>query len=343
MQYTLKTLLLVFVLVAAALGLIGPWGLLPVLYYACVIIGYRVASHRLPSGGNPKILLLLLALPIMVFIWPAGHAPRWATQEHMCGEQLRQIGKALREYHKDHGSFPPVCVRDEEGKPMHGWRVLLLPYLEEGDLYKNYRLDEPWDSLNNSMVAATAPSCFHCPCGPAPNTRTTDYVAVTGPGTVWPDEGTVTKEDIKDGSNRTLMVVEIADSTIPWNAPVDLTLDEIMADPEGSKALMSYHSGQKSQPVARGYYLMASGATWWVAGRFMPESLEAMSTIAGGEDVDEIKALPAPSNRIPHTQWSCVTGFLVLVITFVYLVTRPLPEAWTRRKDGTESTQPEDR
>ncbi|MBN1910581.1 MAG: DUF1559 domain-containing protein [Pirellulales bacterium] len=329
MQYTLKTLLLLFVVVAAALGLGGLGGLLAVGYLACIIVGFRVASYRIPSCQNTVLLFLLLAPLIITLLLPAFVTPRSVVRRVMCQCNLRQIGAALQEYHADHGSFPPACVRDEDGMPMHSWRVLLLPYLEQGDLYKRIRLDEPWDSLNNTKVAAVAPSCFHCPCGPTLNAFTTDFVAVTGPGTVWPDKGTVTKEDIKDGPSRTVMVVEIADSTIPWNAPVDLTLDEILANPEGSKALMSYHSGSESRPVARGHYLMADGAVYSVEGRFKPESLEAMSTIAGGEEGDRIGFTPLV--LVLHTYWSRRIGWLILIVSFVYLVSRPLPETWTRK------------
>ena len=55
-----------------------------------------------------------------------------------CGNNLKQIGIALHTYHDEYKSLPPAYVCDESGKRMHSWRVLLLPYMEQQELYKKY-------------------------------------------------------------------------------------------------------------------------------------------------------------------------------------------------------------
>ena len=47
------------------------------------------------------------------------------------------------------GAFPAAYVADENGRPMHSWRVALLPFLEQSDLYSQYNFNEPWDSPEN--------------------------------------------------------------------------------------------------------------------------------------------------------------------------------------------------
>jgi len=42
---------------------------------------------------------------------------------------------AVANYHDSHGQFPPPYIAEADGKPMHSWRVLILPYLEHGELY----------------------------------------------------------------------------------------------------------------------------------------------------------------------------------------------------------------
>src|SRR5262245_54930051 len=57
---------------------------------------------------------------------------------------LQQIGLAMRSYHDKFKRLPPAVARSKDGRPLHSWRVLLLPELEYDSLYKQIRLDEPW-------------------------------------------------------------------------------------------------------------------------------------------------------------------------------------------------------
>ncbi len=62
---------------------------------------------------------------------------------------MMEIWIALELYRMDHGSWPPAFSVDANGVPLHNWRVLLLPYLGQEDLYRKIRLNEPWDSPHN--------------------------------------------------------------------------------------------------------------------------------------------------------------------------------------------------
>ena len=52
---------------------------------------------------------------------------------------------------------------DGKGKVPHSWRVAILPYIEQADLYRQYRFDEPWDSDANKMVLAKMPAIYPHP------------------------------------------------------------------------------------------------------------------------------------------------------------------------------------
>lgn len=87
-----------------------------------------------------------------------------ALQQADCQDQMLRIGCAMQLYRLDHaGHFPPACSRNPEGKPLHSWRVLLLPYLGEDALFAKIRLDEPWDSPWNARFHAQIPGIFVCP------------------------------------------------------------------------------------------------------------------------------------------------------------------------------------
>jgi hypothetical protein len=73
---------------------------------------------------------------------------------------LRQIGFALHDFNDTHGRLPPAVLYSKAGRPLHSWRVLLLPFLEEGALYQEFKLDEPWDSPHNSALIARMPKVY---------------------------------------------------------------------------------------------------------------------------------------------------------------------------------------
>ena len=63
-----------------------------------------------------------------------------------CFYNMRMVGFALRNYHEEHGHFPPAYIADKSGKPLLSWRVLLLPFMEYGHIYEGLNLTLPWDA-----------------------------------------------------------------------------------------------------------------------------------------------------------------------------------------------------
>src|SRR5262249_57243764 len=70
---------------------------------------------------------------------------------------------AMHNYQDDHGQLPPAVVYGPDGTPLYSWRVLILPYIEEQDLYKQFHLDEPWDSPHNLTLLERMPSTYKAP------------------------------------------------------------------------------------------------------------------------------------------------------------------------------------
>ena len=75
----------------------------------------------------------------------------------------KQIGLAIHNYIAVHDSFPPAFTQDKAGKPLLSWRVLILPYLEQDALFKEFHLDEAWDSPHNKALIARMPVTYRCP------------------------------------------------------------------------------------------------------------------------------------------------------------------------------------
>ncbi len=166
------------------------------------------------------------------------YAAREAARRSQCSNNLKQIGLALHMYHDTFNALPPAYLTDANGKPMHSWRVLILPFMEGQAIYDQYRFDEPWDGPHNSQLAAKMPAVFACPSEP-PNGTETHYMVIIGPGTPFETGRKNTFGQISSspgGVSETLMVVESTTGT-HWMKPVDLDL-----------ANMSMTIGDKSKP-----------------------------------------------------------------------------------------------
>ena len=168
-------------------------------------------------------MVVLVVIPCS-WLAVAIHEAREAAIASACQGHLNQLQLALSNYESAHGHFPPAYIADKDGKPMHSWRVLVLPYIEEGSLYKAYDFSEPWNGPHNSKLADKMPSIFHMPSEP-PSTSVTNVVAITGPGTAFPGSRSTPKAEFTDGLDNTILLAEIADSNINWLEPRDLQVE----------------------------------------------------------------------------------------------------------------------
>ncbi len=208
---------------------------------------------------------------------------REAARRMQCSNHLRQIGLALHNYHDTYGSLPPAYVADADGKPIHSWRVLILPFMENKPLYDKYRFDEAWDGPNNSKLHGEIVHVFSCPSQPGRQRRTdTSYVVVSGPVTAWPGDKPVKLSEFTDGTSNTILVVEIANSGIHWMEPRDLQIDEMPMSVGTSmtQGISSHHPN-----VVMAVY--ADGHTQALTKNTPPEILRALFTIASGEMIGD--------------------------------------------------------
>jgi prepilin-type processing-associated H-X9-DG protein len=117
--------------------------------------------------------------------------------------------------------LPPAYTVDAKGRPLHSWRTLILPYLEQSALYASIDLAKPWDDSANAKALATAPPVYRCPNTRGPGNVTT-YLAIASPdGCLSPARPRALAE-ITDSHGSTLMAIEAGDdNAVPWMAPLD--------------------------------------------------------------------------------------------------------------------------
>src|SRR5262249_42952585 len=116
-------------------------------------------SARLRARANRWYLVSasLASLVLCCMFCVCTCEPGTVARRSQCKNNLKQIGLAMFNYHDAYGCFPPAYIADADGRPMHSWRVLLLPFLDEAARYRKYRFDEPWDGPNNSELATSVP------------------------------------------------------------------------------------------------------------------------------------------------------------------------------------------
>jgi len=157
--------------------------------------------------------------------------------------RMGQIGKALLAYAQDNGTLPPAFTRDANGKPLLSWRVHILPYLGNRLLYRQFRLNEPWDSDHNLKLVRRMPPVFR-----EPNTQQdrgeTAVMAVIGKKAAFTGDGK--GRSLESISAPKILLMQAAvEKSITWTKPEEATFEESSAGnylkgfPEKTVALFS--------------------------------------------------------------------------------------------------------
>lgn len=262
-------------------GIVG--SVLLALLFVCWL-----AVWKFEVGLFTKLLLWsgLLLVFLAVIIPPVGH-PRRPSVRAQCLNNMRQLALACHNYHSAYGRLPPPFTVDDDGKPLHSWRVLILPFIEEQALYEDLDLTKPWNDPVNMKHAHRMPDIFLCPThGPTSAGRfahvKTPYVAVVGKETIWdPTAGGLTFNSVKDGSSNTIMFVESDAHQVHWMSPMDFKFSDIVAMNEKGETDMISSNHQGGSNV-----VLADGSACFVLDTVKAADIRAASTIQGGEVVN---------------------------------------------------------
>lgn len=200
---------------------------------------------------------------------------REAARSIQCANNLRQIALALRNYEEEYKALPPAYTVDADGRPLHSWRTLILPYLEQESLYKTIDLSKSWNDPANAKALEAEPSVFRCPSLPCLEKNTTNYLAIAAPdGCFLPDKPRPLAE-ITDPHDKTLMVIEAGDEdAVPWMAPVDA--DESLVMSLGPRTSPRHHGGTNAAFV--------DGDTKFLKAGTPAEARRAWISISGNDD-----------------------------------------------------------
>jgi prepilin-type processing-associated H-X9-DG protein len=241
--------------------------------------GNRVVRLRSRSDGD-------VASVVQTFV-PAVSAARTAARRSQSVNNIKLIGLAMHNFAADNGHFPPAVIRPADGKPPYSWRVAILPYLDQNDLFKEYNFNEPWDSAANRKLIDKKPATYGHPSDESGHTA---YFVVTGEPTLFPPGNPGVKlSDVVDGLSNTLMVVE-AKRDVPWTKPEDIEYDPAKPMPEfGGFTNDGFNAG------------FADGSVKFLKETINPIVLRALFTRNGGEVVSADALSPPPPGPMPTT------------------------------------------
>lgn len=177
-----------------------------------------------------------------------------ANQQNLIQENLKKVGRAFHNFHATHNKLPGSANQSAglppgaTGKKIYpfSWRVALLPYLDEVELYQQYRFDEPWDSDHNLTLLAKMPKVFSSPrmlsdqdgqsirdARPVGETHLQGFV---GESTALGNGEGESFRTFTDGTSPTLLIVE-SHASVPWTKPQDLVFNR----PEDAKTIKPLH------------------------------------------------------------------------------------------------------
>lgn len=210
-------------------------------------------------GGKSLALIgILLGLGSTTLTLAAGGWLGWEARGlALATHNLKAVSMALHNYHDTHRVFPMTGVEFERGgdrviREQLSWRVRLLPYLDEMELYEQFDFNQPWDSPQNLALIEKMPAWYATPgrSTPVGETRVQAIVFPRDPRTITDvapetlrDYGRATAFDLAygesmrrgsasaasygdflDGTSNSIIVVE-ADTPVIWTKPDDWELD----------------------------------------------------------------------------------------------------------------------
>lgn len=224
----------------------------------------RLLGYLAAAGGILMLGGLLL---------PAHRGAPNAAARNQCSNNLKLIAIALRNYEAVHHTLPPAYTVDAEGRPLHSWRTLILPFMGRQDLYEKIDLTKPWDDPANKAVFDAPLGAYRCPLVQEPATHTT-YFAVVAPGSCFQATEPRKLSDVVDSDSATLMVIEVdSQRAVHWMSPTDATEADVLR--LGTDAGQAHPGGAQ--------VLFVDGSVQFLRSNIQPDMLRAMISIDGND------------------------------------------------------------
>jgi hypothetical protein len=211
--------------------------------------------------------------------------------------RLKNIGRALLNYEAAHRALPPGVIYGPDGKPWHSWRTLILPFLDQQQLFNEYRFDEPWDGPNNIKLLPRMPREYLDPFDTDKMSVKTSILAAVGSAAGF-TRATMEKAnqpigairskgrrlaEISDGTSNTILAGSVApEDAVEWTRPreVQVGAGEMELNAKGSFAAMHKLFG-----VKQALFLFADGSVQRLPESLPKATLTKLLTVNDGQPI----------------------------------------------------------
>lgn len=166
-----------------------------------------------------------VAATLTGLLLPAVQSARFSARSMQSMNNLKQLGLAMHNFESAYKSLPAAGGVGDDGRAMLSWRVAVLPFIGEQQLYQRFNLDEPWDSEQNLALLEEMPAVYKHPNRNTPPGHTV-YMAPISEMTMLQAAEPTRFGEITDGLSNTIMLLETSEElAVPWTAPQDYELD----------------------------------------------------------------------------------------------------------------------
>ena len=220
------------------------------------------------------------------FITPTLVLARDSSQRMQCSNNVRQIALAMLNYESAYKQLPPAYTVDAEGKRLHSWRTMILPFMGEQALFSRIDLSKPWDDPANAFLKEVDVSLFRCPSSKIAPGMTT-YQAIDDPRSVFPGSESQKLENIRDGTSNTILLFE-SDSVnaVHWAEPKDQSMSSFLSSSKLQARIKNESSPVKLSHKGGRNVVMVDSSTQFIPNGTNQEVLEGLATCQGGEAVE---------------------------------------------------------
>ena len=214
---------------------------------------------------------------LVALLLPAVQAAREAARRMQCSNNMKQIGLALWNYESTYKCFPPAFTTDANGKPLHSWRTLILPFMEQSNLYSQIDLNKPWDDPVNLPFSNVVIPGYACPSGHTDSPEKTCYQVVVDPSGIFTGANSTKITEITDGTSNTILLVEAeSENAVPWMSPNDTDLPTYLTL---GQTIRPNHTGGSNATFA-------DGSIRFLSNGIDPATAKSLISKGGGEPVN---------------------------------------------------------
>lgn len=194
----------------------------------------EIKNRRRRSTLLELLVVIAIASILAALILPATRSARPNSYRTQCQNNLQNVTLALIAYASAHKAFPPAYTIDSNGNRLHSWRTLILPHLDQQELYDSIDFSKPWNHPANAKAFSTTLGVFSCPSAKLPPGFTV-YLGNAAIEGCFDGSQPRPLTDITDPPGQTLLVVEVSSShAVHWMAPEDADGDTIINAAQGS-------------------------------------------------------------------------------------------------------------